>query len=289
MSYEVGRGARHIVMTYDVSRVVRIENDDSKNTRNGCEEKLKYFNLVSSKFFYPFIAPQEIVGIGDGKFAIATRNVRKNPGRICVELKPKWSEFESVEKLRKYLNFFLPYLIFQPKSIDDVLRGLSSALECDKPFLKFHDVPETGWSEEEMFKVLFRVAEKILDPSVRSLLDRIDSLACLTSHPRVRALAIEILESHGKDNDDFKDWDFEHWEQPKKVEEFIKSGERILTSKIGHDIWLMNFLTSRMVRDVSLMFSVPYSDTRGEGVELWVIDTEMKPVWKIKSKYSLEI
>jgi hypothetical protein len=249
-----------------------------------------YFRAIAEPIFAPFIAPQSIVEIGNERFGICTKNLRC--GTVCIELKPKWStaalghspqaldgqsvedEFVTIQQARGYRKFFHPCAIFQARPTrDGILESLKSAFDCDKPYLKIH-MPKA-------FDPVFLewVADKLLEPGVRELILRMNKWSVLTSDFRVQEMAYRVMEFH--ESRGSKTWNkFETLDDP-NVDDFLELGKKAIDlCEINLvEKWLQIFLTSRMVRDVSLMF------TMDGHVDMHVIDTEIKPVWKILAHY----
>jgi hypothetical protein len=123
------------------------------------------------------------------------------------------------------------------------------------------------------------VADKLLEPGVRELILRMNKWSVLTSDFRVQEMAYRVMEFH--ESRGSKTWNkFETLDDP-NVDDFLELGKKAIDlCEINLvEKWLQIFLTSRMVRDVSLMF------TMDGHVDMHVIDTEIKPVWKILAHY----
>ena len=275
----VGQGARHIVVSVSPTTVCRIEKDESRNTFEECTAKLEYHERVVMKFFAPFVPMQRVVQLKN-LFVMEAEYVQL--GTVCVELKPKWiggDSFVSIQKRRGYVNIFHPDGLWSGEK-ELVEKSLWSAFECDKPYLKIH----RGGNPEEAIHL---VACALMERKIFSVLETIDRVSKWADATQCLPIAQQLVQQlHSVESTcDILDLD---------EEQFVATGRTLIAKPdpVLGNRWINSYLTGRMARDVSLMFSfAPSANSLGEPVicigdmfcRLAVIDTEIKPRSKISS------
>jgi len=277
----VGQGARHIVVSSSPTTVYRIEKNEARNNFDECSAKLAYHERVVARLFGSFVPSQRIVSLGS-LAVIETEYVRR--GTVCVELKPKWrgeDSFVEIQKLRGYTKIFSPDGLWS-RNKEEVEEALWSAFRCDKPYLRIHK------GDDDPGEAIRRVACAIMQSKIFSVLETIGRVSQWANAIHCLPIAKKLLRQIDQiertpSSTDVLDLD---------VKEYIAVGEALVASPDQDlaDRWINSYLTGRMVRDVSLMFS--FSSTPdclgGDPIcvgdmfcRLAVIDTEIKPRSKI--------
>ena len=276
----VGQGARHTVFTDPASfprSVYRVEKDEARNTFEECCAKLAYHQRVVSRLFGSFVPTQRIVSLGN-LHVIETEYVQL--GSICVELKPKWivhDSFVDIQQRRGYTQIFNPAGLWS-RHKTEIITSLRSARSCDKPYLQIHRGDDEG-------EAIDLVACALMDSEIFSVLNTIAEVSQLASATDCLPIAKKLVQME-------KTTRLSPDVLLLEMEAFVSIGKSLLTNpdpELVHK-WINTYLTGRMVRDVSLMFSFstdpselgkPIFPVGNMFCRLVVIDTELKPRSKI--------